>query len=201
MAGAARMLDTVNMNWRTSLLAQAGLLLALAGICSLISNRLAGPSRRLGWTERPAIAGEDSTKPAPVAEPDSPPPDPARFAPDPTQPIRVVSPTEAWVLFQAKAPFLDARRSGEYAEGHIAGAWSVSVWETSLEARITEFEAASKVESTTPLVLYCSGGDCEDSRLLAARLTPLGYRNLFLYEAGYPDWVHQGRPTAKGTQP
>ena len=103
-------------------------------------------------------------------------------------------------MYQAKTPFLDARRSGEYAEGHIAGAWNVSVWESTVDTQITEFEAVANPGSTTPLVLYCSGGDCEDSHLLASRLTPLGYRNLLIYRAGYPDWVKQGRPIAKGAR-
>ena len=125
----------------------------------------------------------------------------APFPVDPAQPIREISPEEVWTCFQARLPFLDARRSTEYAEGHIAGAWNVSVWESTVEAQITEFEAAAKPASTAPLVLYCSGGDCEDSRLLAARLTPLGYRNLLIYRAGFPDWAQHGRPTHSGMQP
>jgi len=124
-----------------------------------------------------------------------------RFAPDPAQPIREITPEEAWVLFRAKVPFLDARRSAEYSAGHIEGAWSLPVWEADLEARITEFEALAGPVSATPLVLYCSGGDCEDSHLLAQKLSPLGYRNLLIYRAGYPDWVRQGHPIRTGGKP
>lgn len=104
-------------------------------------------------------------------------------------------------MYQAKAPFLDARPSVAYAEGHIAGAWNVPIWEANGETGIAEFEATAHPGATAPLVLYCSGGDCEDSRLLAARLIPLGYRNLCLYQGGYPDWKAQGRPIRKGVQP
>ena len=55
-------------------------------------------------------------------------------------------------------------------------------------------------ESKQGMVIYCDGGDCADSRLLADRLIPLGYRNLRLYMAGYPDWTRQGRPVRKGAQ-
>lgn len=211
------------MHWPSSPLAQTGILLTLAGLCALISNGTANPSRRLGWRDRPAAAVTSSITaalpaptPRPMADPlpvqpepkatatqkptvpPAAPANPARFAADPAQPIREISADEAWVLYQAKSPFLDARRSSEYREGHIAGAWNVSVWEAAVAAQITEFEAAAKPGSSTPLVLYCSGGDCEDSHLLASRLTPLGYRNLFVYMAGYPDWVQHGRPTGKG---
>ena len=214
------------MRWPSSPLAQTGLLLALAGLCALISNGTASPSRQLGWREQPtagvsiapaavipaptpqSIATPGPVQPAtlPSADPKpllppSPPANLARFSADSAQPMRDISSEDAWVLFQSKIPFLDARRSGEYAEGHITGAWNVSVWESTVEAQITEFEAAAKPGSTSPMVLYCSGQDCEDSHLLAARLTPLGYRNLLIYRAGYPDWVKLGRPRKKGGQP
>jgi rhodanese-related sulfurtransferase len=147
---------------------------------------------------KPAPAAPGPAAPGPAA------PQPAardRFPADPTRPIREISPEEAWALFQAKVPFLDARRSADYTEGHIAGAWSVSVWESTADAQITEFEAAAQPGSTTPLVLYCSGGECEDSHLLAARLSTLGYRNLLIYRAGYPDWLHHAHPTRKGVRP
>ena len=188
------------MRRRSPILAQAGVFLALAAACALISNATAGSARRLGWTGRPAAAA-----PASGAAPSPPSPagpvDTARFAADPNRPIRDISPQEAWGLYQAKAPFLDARRSGAYAEGHIPGAWNISIWEAELDTRITAFEAAARPGSTRPLVLYCEGGGCEDSKLLAGRLTPLGYRNLLVYRAGYPDWVKQGRPTRKGARP
>ena len=46
-----------------------------------------------------------------------------------------------------------------------------------------------------PLVPWVGG-----KRRLADRLIPLGYRNLRLYMAGYPDWTRQGRPVRKGAQ-
>jgi len=204
-------------------LAQAWIFLALAGLCALISNALAGPSRHLGWRDRPTVTALNQPAvtlaapvPQPTAEPvplpskppattqpaaPSQPAKPARFIADPAQPIRDISPEEAWALYQAKAPFLDARRSAAYTEGHIAGAWNVPIWEANGETGIAQFEAAAHPGARAPLVIYCSGGDCEDSRLLAARLIPLGYRNLFLYQGGYPDWEAQGRPIRKGVQP
>ena len=209
------MVDTRDRRWLPSLLVQAGLFLALAGLCALSSNSMAGPSRHLAWLEQftATLPGPTTTvmparvqpmiKPMNVPQPAVPSPPPQRnpFAADPAQPIREISPEDAWALYQAKAPFLDARRSAEYTEGHIAGAWSASVWESTVDAQITEFEAAAKPGSSTALVLYCGGGDCEDSHLLASRLATLGYRNLLVYRAGYPDWVQQGRPTGKGLRP
>jgi rhodanese-related sulfurtransferase len=125
----------------------------------------------------------------------------ARFAPAPDAVIRDLSSEDAWAAYQLKAPFLDARRSSEYQEGHVAGAWSVPIWEADAAARITEFEARADPSPGTPIVVYCSGGDCEDSRLLAQRLVQLGYRNLFIYRDGFPDWARRGRPQAPGARP
>jgi rhodanese-related sulfurtransferase len=98
-------------------------------------------------------------------------------------------------------PFLDARRSEAYAAGHIAGAWKIPVWEADVDARITEFEASAHPASKDPLVLYCDGGDCEDSQILASKLTALGYRNLLVYRDGYPDWVKRKQPATTGVRP
>jgi rhodanese-related sulfurtransferase len=182
------------MRLPSSPLAQSGIFLAVAGLCALVSNGTATPARRLGWWEPPVVAepiirSADLPAPAPLAEslpvapapkpvaiakrvPPAPPAPPDRFAADPAQPVREISPEDAWALYRAKASFLDARRSAEYAEGHIAGAWNVPVWEATAETLVTAFEASVKPGSSTPLVLYCSGGECEDSHLLAARVRP-----------------------------
>ena len=83
----------------------------------------------------------------------------------------------------------------------MPGARSVPVWEADLERRLTEFEAAAQPAPRSPIVLYCGGGGCEDSHLLARKLVDLGYRNLLIYRDGFPDWTAQGRPSATGSQP
>ena len=102
------------------------------------------------------------------------------------------------MAFQSGVPFLDARRSAEYAEGHIAGAWCAPVWESDLDDRLISFKAARRPGPEDPIVIYCSGGDCRDSHLLAARLLNEGYSHLLIYRDGFPDWVAQKHPVEKG---
>jgi len=123
------------------------------------------------------------------------------FPPDVSAPVRDISSAEAQRAFRLKLPFLDARRSSEFSDGHVARAWSLPVWESDLETRITIFEATTKVTSKDPLVIYCGGGDCEDSHMLATKLMALGYRNLLIYRQGYPEWVQLGQPVERGTRP
>lgn len=151
---------------------------------------LSGPVKPLpGATGQPPSAAQDSPEVG------------VRFPADPSNPIREISSQDALTLFQAKVPFLDARRSVEFNDGHVVGARNLPVWEAALEVEITAFEATMKAGPQDALVLYCSGGDCEDASLLAAKLAALGYRNLCVYLGGYPDWVQQGRPIAKGGKP
>lgn len=147
------------------------------------------PQRALG----PPLASPATPQAAPAPSP--------RFAAVPDATTRDISAEDAWAAFQLQVPFLDARRSGDFLEGHVAGAYSVPVWEADPERRITEFEARANPAPKSPIVIYCGGGDCEDSHLLARKLVTLGYRNLLIYRDGYPDWIAKGRPQAKGARP
>lgn len=201
---------------------QVAALMGAALACAAISNKYGAPQRQLAWPGAPvapAVAlpaaeplsaplpspslpttppAKPSKQTAPSPAPKAPVELPATFALRPGQPVREIGSEEAAEARKAGIPFLDSRRSAEYELGHIAGAWSLPVWESTLEDRLTEFEAKANPPPEAPLVLYCSGGGCEDSHLLASRLFKLGYRNLLIYLDGYPDWVSKGRPTTKG---
>jgi len=194
-------------------------LAGLAGLAGILSNVLLPPSRRLPWSgfRPPSLTAPPgkaaSPGPAtPTVEPIQPP-NPTRPAPllvprpsvaatpppaAPSSPIREISGQEAWKAFQAGQPFLDARRSEEFAAGRVAGAWCAPVWEADLEDRLLAFKAARRPGPEDPIVIYCSGGDCRDSHLLAERLLREGYFHLLIYRDGFPDWVAQKHPVEKG---
>lgn len=197
-----------------------------AVVAALLSNFLASPARHLGWSgskvplslpASPLVLPRESGRLEPAArEPGLDRPiNPSRttspkVAPNPapaasqvletpaTSPIREISNEEAWKAFQSNTPFLDARRGSEFAEGHIAGAWSTPVWESDLDDRLLSFKAARRPGSEDPIVIYCSGGDCRDSHLLAEKLLGEGYFHLLIFRDGFPAWVAQGRPVEKG---
>ncbi|MDR3672351.1 MAG: rhodanese-like domain-containing protein [Holophaga sp.] len=203
-------------------------LLVAALVCAGLANVWARTDRKLdwmGWAPPAATPQTAAAAPAPPS-PAPPPPTPAaratpaapapaviekaaraprkpdaQFAPSPQEVIREISSPAAWDAFQLKIPFLDARRSEEFAAGHVPGAWSIPIWEANAAARITEFEARANPQSSAPIAIYCSGGDCADSKLLAKRLVDLGYRNLLIYRDGFPDWLQRGRPKEQGARP
>lgn len=116
----------------------------------------------------------------------------------PFSPIQTISLEAAWKASQDRVPFLDARRGSEFAEGHVAGAWSVPVWEADLDDRLLAFKAARRPAAGDPIVIYCSGGDCRDSHLLADKLAAEGYTHLLIFQDGYPAWVAAGHPVERG---
>jgi rhodanese-related sulfurtransferase len=98
-------------------------------------------------------------------------------------------------FFDARAAVIvDARTPGEYAEGHIQGAVSLPFDDVAHdESLLKRFDAGGK-----PVIVYCSGGDCELSKDLAGLLIGAGQRKVLVYMGGYPEWAGAGYPTAKG---
>jgi 3-mercaptopyruvate sulfurtransferase SseA len=48
------------------------------------------------------------------------------------------------------------------------------------------------------LVVYCSGKDCEDSAMLADKLSMAGFFNIYVFKDGFPDWEKHGWPVRRG---
>ncbi|SRR5258708_2899464 len=109
----------------------------------------------------------------------------------------------AW-LYQHGALFLDARRTSVYEQGHIAGARSFPVWEADIDDRVNKIYEErgndSKV-AALPIVVYCSGGDCEDSHMLAQKLWGVQFNNVYVYKDGFPDWEKRGGRVHTGDAP
>ena len=66
------------------------------------------------------------------------------------------------------------------------------------DGRLAEF--ARRYPPTTLLVVYCNGYDCHDSRDLGAKLMKAGYRSVYVFEGGYPEWRDAGYPTEGGNR-
>lgn len=200
---------------------EAAALVLLALACAWVANAMAGPTRHLSWFPR-EVRALPTTPPVPTLEPRMVPvPDPpkvqpkrpvptpkadpaaellARFPPLLDAPQAEISPADARWLHDRGALFLDARRSALHAQGHIAGAKVISVWEDGVADKIERLSMFTK-DLKAPLVIYCSGGDCHDSHLLAEKLWLAGFRNLRIYTGGFPDWEARGWPVAKGDAP
>lgn len=145
----------------------------------------------------PAAPGKP---PAPARAPA--PEDPKKRFPPHGQPYRDASGDDvAWLHAQEGILFLDARRSSVYQEGHIAGARSFPIWEDAVVTPRIEALAGEGRDGDLPVVVYCSGGNCEDSHMLCERLFGLGFNNLLVYHDGWPDWQKRGGAGRTGPEP
>jgi rhodanese-related sulfurtransferase len=205
--------------------AEGAALVLLALGCAWATNALAGPERHLSWFPRKVQAVPTSNPaplplPAPVAAApkveaakpatlptatSAPKVDSAaellgRFPPLLDAPQADINSDQARWLHGHGALFIDARRTAIHAQGHIAGAKVLCVWEDGLADKVEQLSMFTR-DLKAPVVLYCSGGDCQDSHLLAQKLWIAGFRNLRIYAAGYPDWEGRGWPVRKGEAP
>src|SRR5437016_5766093 len=92
--------------------------------------------------------------------------------------------------------FVDARDDHHYQEGHIPGAYQFDRYypEKYLPAVLPVCLNAAKV------MVYCAGGDCEDSEFAALALKDAGVQQerLFVYAGGITEWSTNGVPVEVG---
>jgi rhodanese-related sulfurtransferase len=97
---------------------------------------------------------------------------------------------------QGNFVFIDARDEAHYQEGHIPGAYEFDPYrpEKYFAAVLPVCQAAEQI------VLYCNGGDCDDSETAAILLRDVGIANrkLFVYTGGIAEWTTNGLPVEIG---
>lgn len=84
---------------------------------------------------------------------------------------------------------LDVRTPAEFAEGHIAGAVNIDIYDDNFMT-----DALKTLDPSRPVAVYCRSG--KRSADAAARLAAKGYRVTNL-EGGILAWNEQRRPTVK----
>lgn len=95
--------------------------------------------------------------------------------------------------------FVDARVRDQYEEGHIPGA----AWLYHYESENLIDELRSELEMAFFIIVYCNGGDCEDSIHLATDMTSLyglPAENIFVYEGGLNEWKEREMPVTVGPE-
>lgn len=85
-----------------------------------------------------------------------------------------------------KAVILDARASSFYQAGHIPGALSLSRDEFARD--YLHLRSTLDRSKDSPIVVYCSGGECHDSRLVASALLSLGFTQVKIFTGGWSAW-------------
>lgn len=93
--------------------------------------------------------------------------------------------------------FVDARNDHAYQSGHVPGAWQLDRYrpENYLPTVLPLCMNAQKV------VIYCSGGQCDDSEFAAVMLRDAGVPadNILVYGGGISEWTN-GMPFEVGVR-
>lgn len=166
---------------------------ALAAAVGLAANALSPRGLDLRRNYFPATP--PSAAPASAATP-------AAAAPRTARGIPLVDRARAEALFrdprreQGLVLFLDARGDAAFAAGRLPGARQFDRYH--LERHVAAVLGAAALAQE--IVLYCNGGDCEDSDLAAADLVQLGVpaEKLAIYAGGFAEWRQHNLPVVAG---
>ena len=92
--------------------------------------------------------------------------------------------------------FVDARDDAHYQAGHVPGAFQFDHYRP--ERYLPELLPACLVAEQ--IVVYCTGGDCEDSEFAAVALSRAGVpmQRLAIYLGGFTDWSTNRLPVELG---
>lgn len=94
--------------------------------------------------------------------------------------------------------FVDARDDHHYAEGHIPGAYQLDRFYP--EKYLAELLPACAAAET--VVVYCNGGDCEDSVFATRLLLGAGVAadRLRVFTGGVKEWIALEQPVESGAR-
>jgi rhodanese-related sulfurtransferase len=94
--------------------------------------------------------------------------------------------------------FVDARDAQHYRAGHIPGAYQFDHY------RADDYLATvlPVCQTAERIVIYCTGGNCEDSEFAAVTLSNAGVskERLFIYAGGMTEWSANGLPVEAGAR-
>jgi rhodanese-related sulfurtransferase len=91
---------------------------------------------------------------------------------------------------------IDARPSFYFERGHVPGAINLARDDFARDYR--KLAPMLKAKRDEPIIVYCTGGACHDSRLVANALISLGYAPVSVFTGGWEAWSQAGLPVVTG---
>lgn len=118
------------------------------------------------------------------------------------QGFRMVTTDEVkYYLHEEKGTVLvDARSHEEYSLGHIPGALNIP--EDDFAASFAKVQPS--LEKARTIIVYCSGGSCSTSEIVAQMLRDKGglpADKLWIYSDGFPGWMRGKNKIESGLKP
>lgn len=118
--------------------------------------------------------------------------------------IKSVTAEQAQELMAKGVPFYDVRDEREYKEMHVKSAISVPYKEKSskeigFDMSKDDFRIAEVVkDKNAPLIFACNGGECWKSYKATVWAQKQGFRNIYWFRGGFPEWKAKKLPMEQG---
>ncbi|MCX7898271.1 MAG: rhodanese-like domain-containing protein [Rhodocyclaceae bacterium] len=115
--------------------------------------------------------------------------------------VKIVEAKEVQELQAKGAILVDTRRASEYAEGTIKGAINVpydpekSAKDANFDPSQDKFDLSKLPDKNAHIVTFCNAGTCWKSYKSAVVLARNGYKHVYWYRNGFPDWKARKLPT------
>jgi len=113
---------------------------------------------------------------------------------------QIISAAEAKALIAKGIPVYDVRVEEEYHTAHVPGALSVpykegSAKEVGFDQADDQF-ALNKLpkDKNAPFMMYCDGTICWKSYKSAVMAIEAGWKNVYWFRGGFPEWKEAGLP-------
>lgn len=111
----------------------------------------------------------------------------AKVSPETVDGATTISTAEAKRLFDQGVAFLDVRSNRDWEAGRIPGALHIE-----LKKKLNEESMAELFARDQPIVIYCNSTGCTRSSKASEKAVSWGYKKVYYYRLGFPDWKHHG---------
>lgn len=115
--------------------------------------------------------------------------------------VKIVEAKEVVDLQKEGAILVDTRKANEFGDATIKGAISVpydpekSAKDANFDSAQDKFDLAKLADKNAKIVAFCNSGTCWKSYKAAVVLAKNGYKNVYWYRNGFPDWKARKLPT------
>lgn len=93
------------------------------------------------------------------------------------------------------AVIIDARAKPFFAGGHVPGALNLSREDFARDYR--RLSSVLEKDRGRQIVVYCSGKDCHDSKMVASALLSLGFEHVEVFTGGFEAWSQARMPVSQ----
>jgi ABC-type phosphate/phosphonate transport system substrate-binding protein/rhodanese-related sulfurtransferase len=122
------------------------------------------------------------------------------FTPRVLEGVKIASAEQVAGMMKQGVAVYDTRNGEEYRDGHIRGAVSLpygekSAKEVGFDVAKDRFDLARIADKNAPVIFACNGAECWKSYKSCVAAVKAGFKQVYWFRGGYPEWVARGLPT------